>query len=423
MSVEETSNEVEPPAQRSMLSAGLASFTIVACLMVWVMRRPAQLVTPYIWAEESVVLKSWLEQGWSAAFNPLQGYFAFPSSLLIVLGAELSAPALPVLEYVFATAVFLTTVALLLVPDSRWGDIRVRSLMAIALVLVPCNPEVFGVLLYSFWWAALWPVIILGWRRPLWSFRLPLLAIGALSSPAGCAMAVVFALAWLRERSRVLLVSTLVLGLGAVLQVLALATSGRGSSTASKFSLANLVESTARTGGLYVGRWTAGDSGPDRMWSLFLGMVFAGFVLAVTWVRARRGDDLDVAHLAATAVLLAAVSQVPEPMVNDPIVAGPRYHFLPYALFAWFLICVASRTASETLRNVCVVVIVSSLVTLGSAFSRSENQRSFRMDWHDELRMCADSRRSEFQLPIMLDGSEEVWTLPVRPEACRRMLA
>ena len=295
MSVSNNEDEpIQPHPERPMLSMGLASFTVAVCFVVWVMRRPAQLVAPYIWAEESVVLRSWLEEGWSAAFNPLQGYFAFPSTFFIVLGAELSVPALPVLEYVFATAVFLTTVALLLIPDSRWGDIRIRSLLAIALVLVPCDPEVFGVLLYSFWWAALWPVIILGWRGPLWGSRIPLLAIGALSSPAGCAMAVVFGLAWLRERDRVLFVSTLVLGLGAVLQILALAPSGRGSSMASKFSLADLVESTVRTGGFYVGRWTAGDSGADRMWTLFLGLVFAGFVLA------SRGSVCDVAVISTS---------------------------------------------------------------------------------------------------------------------------
>jgi hypothetical protein len=42
--------------------------------------------------------------------------------------------------------------------------------MAVTMVLVPTNPEVFGVLLYSFWWMTLWPLIVLGWKRDSGSF-------------------------------------------------------------------------------------------------------------------------------------------------------------------------------------------------------------------------------------------------------------
>lgn len=401
---------------------GLAPFTIVLCLTIWVLRRPAQLMRPYLWAEESVVLGAWLEHGWSAAVAPLAGYFAFPSSILITTAAALAPTAMPVLEYMFATAVFLVTVAALVLPDSRWGDVRVRSLFAVAMALVPCNPEVFGVLLYSFWWAGLWPVIVLGWRRPLWAFRVPLLMIGALSSPAGCALALVFALAWLQERTRVLFISTVVLGFGGLAQVVALATSERGGSVAERFALGKVLESAIRSGGFYVSRWTAGAEQADRAWSLFVGLVFVGFVIWAVYAHFRATRDWPVVYLAVSAGLLTVISQLPEPMVSDPLSAGPRYYFHPYTLFAWLLLYLGSASRVETIRRTSAIVVAISLVTLGSAFSRSEDQRSLTVDWRAELKACAETRQNQFQLPIMLDGSRTVWHLDVAPRDCRRML-
>ncbi|MCR1782664.1 hypothetical protein KVF89_08985 [Nocardioides carbamazepini] len=412
----------EDRVRGTLSRAGLAPFTIVFCLMVWVLRRPGQLLHPYIWCEESFVLRSWLDHGWSAAFEPLQGYFAFPSTFLITIAAEISPAGMPVIEYAFATIVFLVTVAALVIPDSRWGDLRIRSLFAILLVLVPSDPEVFGVLLYSFWWAGLWPLVVLGWTRPLWALRIPLLAVAALSSPAGCAMVLIFALAWLRERGRVLLVSAAVLGVGAVVQVVAVATSDRGSSLAGGLTLGNLTEGTIRSGGFYVSRWTASGMYADRAWSLFVGLLFAGFVAWATYTHVRARREWSAAYLALAAVILAAISQVPAPMASEPLLAAGRYYFHPYTLFAWLLVYLWSQSRVEPLRRTAIVLVALSLITLGTGFSRPELQRSQTLDWRAELESCAASPAENVDLRIMYDGSPTVWALQVTPEECRRML-
>ena len=110
------------------------------------------------------------------------------------------------LMFWLATGVFALTVVMLVAPESRWGGRGTTALMAFAMVLCPVDPETFGVLLYTFWWAALWPLIILGWKRDLWWARIPLLVIAALSSPAGAAMAIPFAVSWWWSRRRVELV-------------------------------------------------------------------------------------------------------------------------------------------------------------------------------------------------------------------------
>jgi hypothetical protein len=122
------------------------------CVLIWVLRRPEQLTRPYVWVEESYVVRNFLEDGWSGAFEPLQGYLTLPANVLVALAAEISFMQLPELMYAFGLGLFVATVLLLLLPDSHWGNLTTRSAMAVTMALVPINPEVFGVLLYSFWW-------------------------------------------------------------------------------------------------------------------------------------------------------------------------------------------------------------------------------------------------------------------------------
>jgi hypothetical protein len=103
-----------------------------------------------MWVEESFIIRNFLEDGWAGAFEPIQGYLILPANVLVASATEISFMQLPDLMYAFALAVFVAAV-LLLFPESRWGDLTTRSAMAITMALVPTNPEVFGVLLYSFW--------------------------------------------------------------------------------------------------------------------------------------------------------------------------------------------------------------------------------------------------------------------------------
>ena len=189
------------------------------CLLVWFLRRPQQVWHPYIWAEESFVVRHFLDGGWLGAVRPVQGYLILPTTPAAAPGRHDLVRAPPVLMFWSRRECFALTVVILVVPDSRWGGRGTTSLMAFAMVLCPVNPETFGVLLYTFWWAALWPVIILGWKRDLWWARIPLLVVAALSSPAGAAMAVPFAVSWWWSRRRVELVGVAILAVGAVVQL------------------------------------------------------------------------------------------------------------------------------------------------------------------------------------------------------------
>src|SRR4051812_6541305 len=249
----------------------LIGATLAFCLLMWIWRRPGQLSHPYLWDEESFIVRNYLDHGWSAVFKPLEGYIVLPAAFFTTLAAQVDFVHLPTLEYLFALVVFLTTFVLLLLPDSRWGDLRMRCAMALAAVLAPVNPETFGILLYSFWWSTLWPLIVLGWKRTMWPLRAPVLAIAALSSPAGGVLFVLFGFEFLRKRQLRDAISAAILLAGFAIQTILVLTHPRVQTTTLE-----IAEQTLRVGGYYASLWLGHA---DRSFLSFCGLAFLLFLI------------------------------------------------------------------------------------------------------------------------------------------------
>ena len=83
--------------------------------------------------------------------------------------------------------------------------------------------------------------------------RIPLLVIAALSSPAGAAMAVPFAVSWWWSRRRAELVGAAILARRAVVQLVAVLSSDRRDTVSS--SVAEVLEQSAVTLGLFPSPW------------------------------------------------------------------------------------------------------------------------------------------------------------------------
>lgn len=391
-----------------------------ACVLVWVMRRPEQLTRPYVWVEESFIIRNFLDDGWAGAFEPLQGYFILPASALVALAAELSFVQLPELAYAFSFAVFVGTVLLLLLPESRWGDLNARCLMALTMVLVPTNPEVFGIALYSFWWTTLWPVIVLGWKRDLWALRVPVLAVAALSSPAAGALFVVFLLAYALRRRLRELVSAAILLAGFVYELSVALDSTRAELLSRDADPLRVLEQTFRTAGLYEARWLSPAS-PDRYFLLLGGIVFVVFLVfaAVRLASARRHEAL---LLVAAAGIYTVLSAVPAPLITDPGTSGPRYFFLPFVVFGWVLLMLWRHADLARLRTAAALLLAASLLGLATTFSRGAELTAANLSWEEEVQKCARSVRDSFEIPIYFDGSTKLfWTLTISPTECRRL--
>jgi hypothetical protein len=385
------------------------------CLLIWFWRRPEALAHPYVWDEESFVLRRFIEDGWASALHPVQGYLVLPTSLLLTISASVSMAHLPILTYSAATGIFGATIVLLVVPESRWGDRMTRSAMAVTLALVPINPEVFGVLLYSFWWCSLWPVIVLGWRHDLWGLRIAALIIAGLSSPAGGVLFVVFLLAWLLERRRRDIVGAAILFSTLAVQAVILSNSDRGSSLADKTGLRAVLEQVLRTVGTFTVRWLSPTT-PDRRLLSFVGLLG---LAALTWIALRPRVNHDVLLLGLSLIAFALLSAVPAPLGTDPQSGGPRYYFLPFAVMLWILVVVARRTDRRR-ALIAMALLCAGLFGLATTFSRSPSETVAQLNWKAELQKCAASSESVVGVPIYFDGSETYWRLELTPVQCQR---
>ena len=108
---------------------------------VWFLRRPQQVWHPYVWAEESIVVRHFLDGGWlrrHAARPGVRDPADHPAAAPGRLGLVRPSPRADVVW--LATGVFALTVVILVVPESRWGGRGTKALMAFAMVLCPVEP-------------------------------------------------------------------------------------------------------------------------------------------------------------------------------------------------------------------------------------------------------------------------------------------
>ena len=393
---------------------------LAACLVIWWYRRPEQLLHPYIWAEEHVIIGRLMVGGWAEALQPVNGNLSFPATALVALGATVSFTHLPLFASIAATVVFAVTILVVVLPESRWGNLTTRALMALGLALVPANPEVFGVLLYSFWWATLWPAAILGWRRELWGVRLPLLAVASLSSPAAGAIALPFLLLWWVNRRRVDLVSALLLAAGFVVELVVFVTSDRAGTTSS--SVLDVLRQGLRTAGLFETLWLAPGTG-NWTFMEFTGLVvlsLLGVVVLLIW---RQGNVAPLL-LFLVLVIYTGASAVPEALRTSALNAGPRYYFLPYVALIWLLLHLWRESRPpDPIPRVASLALLSGMLGLAVTFSRDPVNTTGRLDWGDEIEKCAASTAAVVDVPIYLDGSAEtLWAMPMTPQQCRDRL-
>ncbi|HTV11637.1 MAG TPA: hypothetical protein VME20_07220 [Acidimicrobiales bacterium] len=404
---------------RTPATAGFVALTAtvaVVALFVWFSRRPDQLLHPYVWADEYHVLNRYQMQGFlPAALAPVKGYFIWPTSWTVTFAAWASFAHLPMVEYWLATAWFLLTLCLLLLPRSVFG-VAWQLAAALLLVLAPMNPEIFGVALYSFWWTSLWPFITLVWSKDHWAFRTAAVIIGGMSSPAGTAALAPYLVLWLARRRRRDLVGTVVLFATSVAQTVAYVTSARSQRTPVHPVEVALQE--LRNFAYYVLAW---HKPLHTALLYFLGAAMALFVVAGFGALKAKGQETLAVAVALVVGLVAVglLSAVPSPLSTDPISAGPRYYFLPFVVLGWVLAMVALASRRRWQRTSVVVLVVLSLVGAGYNYARYEPSVS----WQAHLAACQDAT-GPFHVPVQFTGVvSQMWqdALVVTPATCRRL--
>jgi hypothetical protein len=115
--------------------------------------------------------------------------------------------------------------------------------------------------------------------------------------------------------------------------------------------------------------------------------------------------------------IAASVARAPLDSIH-PVLAGPRYFFLPYILLAWLLIQAASVGATSERLLVALLLFSTLHQTLlyGQRFQDPIN-------WQAQVHACATSPKP-YNLPIQFDGLHATaWKITLDSSDCRQLLS
>jgi len=380
----------------------LCALTILVCFL----RRPDQFLHPYIWNEDgTIILKAYAERG-LASVTDIDGYIILVARLMSLAAfktAFLWAPEISVALAVAFTCAVIVAIALspTLLPRPY--------LFAIVPLIIPSNPEVFAVALYSFWWAGLLLLLVLMWdsTRGKTGLRIAYTVIGGLSSPLIVPFA---AILWLRvvvERRLSELVTALVASAFAAVQTIAVMSN-------------QLVPHRPLPDPLLIADTFAGIFvATPRNWlsELYPGLYVLG-ILALGAFLSRRKLRWQIALLALAwvAVCMSAYLRIGEIRGLSSIGAGPRYFFFPLIILMWIGLWIALESP-RWMRAIMGLGLALALFAAGRQLARYQDP----VDWRAEVMACA--RADTYALPIHFDGARERLShITLTGEQCRRML-
>jgi hypothetical protein len=396
--------------------------SVLAAAIVFVVRSGQQFSNPTLWAEEVIVLLRYSEGGWTEALRPISGQFIPISTIPIVLGAQHLA-VMPWVLSISSLLVFMVTCRLFLGNQQLDAD---SSLLVgpILLALVPVGPEAFGVGLYNFWWASLWPPALLLWnlkqRRSLVLGCALIVAASftALSAAiAGLALMPIGALSKSRRR--------MVLGMialpGFVVQYLV----SRERATPPRVGIPTYVIDTLHFLGKAVwtrSQWngTYPDAISNRLTALTgLSLLVLVFVGSRHQSTEERWTSRGLVSVATGFGLLSVFARPGEKL--HPYAAGPRYFLLGTVLLLVTLLRMtkASPTTPPVVRKASVILLLMTLASLPMGFVR--NPPVEPIDWKSELDSCAASSGLA-PLRSQEDGYQKPWSFDFDARWCRDKL-
>ena len=146
-------------------------------------RRWQQIISPQVWAEDGVrILPQYIREGWFSFFEPVNGYLVTIPKIISAVSLEVSFLNYPLISTILSW-LFITLVGLAIAySPTKMHD---KALCAIAVFMIPSDPEVFGLPLYTFWWSSLLLFLVALWdeKVPLIGWRIGFVMICGLSSP------------------------------------------------------------------------------------------------------------------------------------------------------------------------------------------------------------------------------------------------
>jgi len=153
--------------------------------LLLLLRSHARLLHPQVWGEDAVPsfrgsgVFDYVNYGPISLLKPVNGYLILLPKLISGLSLLLSFSYYPIISTVLAWLAILVILTLI---TSNSTQLRVGPWLGALALLVPSDPEVFGLPLYTFWWATLLLFAAVLWKANSQdlTWRLPFIIVGGL---------------------------------------------------------------------------------------------------------------------------------------------------------------------------------------------------------------------------------------------------
>ncbi len=371
-----------------------------------------------MWNEDGrVILAQLIDSGPASIVAPVGGYLVTVARLIAFVAWSASPAYYPLISTLLAW-LFIVAVGVAIAVSPL--AVRGGPYLALATFFVPSDPEVFGLPLYTFWWAGLLLLLAALWRRGAGgtAWRIAFVAVGGLSSPVIFLVAPLLAYrAIVRRDDGAERATALAAAVCFAIQAGVLLhehNSGPGS-PATALTALGVVETMV---GSYAAHGVA-QLLPFGRRTLLLASGALTLLLVALALRRGEAPRAFLAYLWFGSIALTLGRN--DVNALNPFSAGPRYFFYPFVLEGWFLVDVLASAAPFALRASAGAMLVLAGGTALAGLSRPHDD----LRWTANLRLCAAAEgEGLYPLGVHTDGrASSAWTLPLRPATCRALIA
>ena len=137
----------------------LIPFILISAL-IFTTRSYPQFSNPQLYNEDITLLHNFANGGLKSIFSEVGGQSIWISAIPLFIGSGF----LGIYPWIAAFSslfIFLATICIFAYVKSDFLQLKSKKIFVVLLSLIPIYPETFGVALYNFWWASLWPMAII----------------------------------------------------------------------------------------------------------------------------------------------------------------------------------------------------------------------------------------------------------------------
>jgi len=377
-------------------------------LLLLVIRTWPRLLHPEVWQEDGTYnLPGFFQNGLTDLLEPVNGYLIVVPKMITMLSVSISITQYPMISTFMACGVMLVVFYIVATAPIR---IHGGILLAAACMLLPSNPEVFGLPLYSFWWISILLFVVVFWNANQNDsiLRAVIIIMSSLSSPVCIAtLPLLWTRACILRKNRREISLTLLATSCVAIQVWTMIHSNIY--VVSQINIASFYSIITK----FIGSYAIGNIFPMFRW--YFGLIILSLLIVTVLRDLRSPVKWGLAYLLCATILMS-ISRLSINYLHHAI-GSPRYFFFPFIILSWFLLQIALTETSRLLRMGALFILCLSILNAIPVLDRKHDD----LNWATHLASCPHFQ--EYELPVHIDGNiAGTWALKLTKQQCNSLL-